>query len=167
MTGPLATAALGPRASTSMYPRPMPTLSTILAALLLVACSPAASPTGSPAPGGTILAGTNWSLRSIGGTDVSAGVSVTLDLSADQASGTSGCNQYGGSYTLDGNAIAFGPMAVTEMACPDPQMAVEAAYLAALTAASTWAIPADAPVGTQLTISGPDPASHLIFGPPA
>jgi heat shock protein HslJ len=94
-------------------------------------------------------------------------VIVTLDLTADQASGTSGCNQYGGSYAVDGGSITFGPMAVTEMACPDPQMSVEAAYLSALTAATTWAIPADTAVGTELTISGPDSARKLVFGPPA
>jgi heat shock protein HslJ len=141
-------------------------LSMSLAALLLVACSPAASPT-EPAPGGGTLAGTAWSLRSIGGTDLPGGVIVTLDLTGDQASGTSGCNQYGGSYTVDGSSITFGPMAVTEMACPDPQMSVEAAYLSAIAAATTWAIPADVPVGTQLTMSGSDPAQQLVFGPPA
>ena len=113
------------------------------------------------------LAGTSWTLRSIGGTDVPAGVAVTLELTADQASGTSGCNQYGGTYAVDGDGISFGPMAVTEMACPDPQMAVEAAYLAALTAATTWAIPADASVGTQLTISGADPARSSSSARPA
>jgi heat shock protein HslJ len=142
-------------------------LSVVLAAITLAACAAAASPTASQDPDGPNLAGTSWSLRSIGGTDLPAGVSVTLDLTTDQVSGTSGCNQYGGTYAVDGAGISFGPMAVTEMACPDPQMAVEAAYLAALAAASTWAIPADAPVGTQLTISGPDPAGQLVFGPPA
>lgn len=150
-----------------MYPPAVRHLSAILVALALVACTPAASPTASPRPGDATLAGTSWTLRSIGGTDLPAGVSVTLDMTADQASGTSGCNQYGGSYAVDGADISFGPMAVTEMACPDPQMAVEAAYLAALTAATTWAIPADASVGTELTISGADPAQKLVFGPPA
>lgn len=149
-----------------MYPPAMQWLSMILASLLLVACSPAASPTA-PVPSAGTLAGTTWSLRSIGGTDLPAGVIVTLDLTEDQAIGTSGCNQYGGTYAVEGSGITFGPMSVTEMACPDPQMSVEAAYLAALTAATTWAIPADVPVGAQLTISGPDPAQQLVFGRPA
>jgi heat shock protein HslJ len=142
-----------------------------MGSLLLVACgavggspSPAAeSPDGPPAAGP--LAGTSWRLLTIGGSAPPADVNVTLELTADQASGRSGCNQYSGSYTVEGAGISFGPLAVTEMACPEPQMGVEAAYMAALAAATTWAIPADAPVGAELTLSGSDPAQTLVFGP--
>jgi heat shock protein HslJ len=141
--------------------------SMFLVALVLLACTPEASPSASPVPAGPVLAGTSWGLQSIGGTALPAGVTVTLDMTADQVGGISGCNHYGGPYAVDGNTITFGPQSMTEMACLEPQMAVEAAYLAALGTASTWAIPADAPVGTQLTIGGPDPAGQLVFGPPA
>lgn len=137
-------------------------------AALVMACTPGASepPGGSaPSPAGDALAGTSWVLTSIGDTPLPPGANVTLALTADQATGIAACNQYGGAYSVDGNSIAFTAMSMTEMACAEPLMAVEAAYLAALAAATTWAVPADAPIGTQLTISGADPSTKLVFGP--
>ncbi len=146
-------------------------LSVVLTALVLVACTPEASPTVSPTRSpvggrGSILWGTSWKLVSIGGVHLPAGVGVSLDLTPDEASGRSGCNHYAGSYTVDGRAITFGPMSVTRMACPEPLMSVERAYLAALASATTWAIPVDAPVAIELAISGPDPAKKLVFASP-
>jgi len=51
------------------------------------------------------------------------------------------------------------------MACPGTVMAFEQAYLAALEGVTTWAVPQDAPMGTQLTLSGAGP--KLVFGKPA
>ena len=136
-------------------------------AVVLAACSASTSPSASAPPSGSPLDGTTWALRSIGDQAIPAGITVTLAFADGQASGTSGCNHYSGTYAVDGSSINLGPQAITEMACPEPQMAVEAAYLTALGAATTWAIPADAPLGTQLTISGADPASKLVFGPPS
>ncbi len=48
-------------------------------------------------------------------------------------SGVAGCNQYFTSYTLDGDQLTLNtPVASTRMMCPEPQMALERAYLAAL-----------------------------------
>jgi putative lipoprotein len=70
--------------------------------------------------------------------EVPAGVSATLLLDAGAASGSGGCNQFFGSYTLDGNAIGFSGIGRTEMACPQPQMGVEDAYLEALALTAAW-----------------------------
>ena len=43
-------------------------------------------------------------------------------------------------------------------------MSAEQACLAALAGVTTWAIPQDAPIGTQLTLTGSGP--KLVFGSP-
>jgi heat shock protein HslJ len=58
-------------------------------------------------------------------------------------SGSAGCNTFNGTYTIDGHAITFGPLATTRMACADDVMAIEDAYLAALDGASSWSIGED------------------------
>ena len=54
-----------------------------------------------------------------------------------------------GSYTLDGDQLAFSELASTRMACPD--MEREAALLKALAAAATWRIE-----GAQLDLMDAD-----------
>ena len=53
---------------------------------------------------------------------------------------TVGCNQHGGQFTVDGSAIAFGPVAATMMACPPPLDELEPKLGAALAAARSWRI---------------------------
>jgi heat shock protein HslJ len=148
-------------------PLPMSAATTLLA-LAIVACSGGAPASGaaSPSPAGDRLAGTSWALESIADQPVPDGVSATLAFDAGQVSGSSGCNTFSGPYTVSGpDSIDIGPLASTRMACPEPAMAFEASYLAALDGATTWAVPADAPIGTQLTIGGT--GSKLVFGKPA
>ncbi len=54
--------------------------------------------------------------------------------------GTSGCNSFFGSYTLDGARIAIEQIGSTLMACPEPLMQQEQDLLAALSAAAGYAI---------------------------
>ena len=49
-----------------------------------------------------------------------------------------GCNRIVGKPKIDGQSIAFGPMAGTRMACPPPLDQIEAKYMAALEAARTF-----------------------------
>ena len=73
----------------------------------------------------------------------------TLAFEDDTAVGNGSCNQYFGSFELDGSSITFGPLASTEMFCADPGvMEQEAAYLAALQAVDSWTID-----GETLTLS--------------
>jgi heat shock protein HslJ len=58
---------------------------------------------------------------------------VTITFSADDEVGGQACNHYGGTYDLrDDGAISLSAMSMTEMACAEPMMTVEAAYHAAL-----------------------------------
>jgi heat shock protein HslJ len=52
--------------------------------------------------------------------------------------GSTGCNRFTGSYTLDGDSLELGQLASTQMACIPPADAVERAYLAALGRVAGW-----------------------------
>lgn len=77
------------------------------------------------------LAGTAWRLLRIDGEgDVMADTELTAEFSADRVAGTAGCNRYSGSVADGGPAgIAIGPLLSTRMACPEPVMEQETAYL--------------------------------------
>ena len=70
-----------------------------------------------------------------------ADTEVTAVFGADgQLSGSAGCNRYSAPYTVDGNKIKIGLAISTMMACAQPIMAQEAAYLAAIQPAATYNI---------------------------
>jgi heat shock protein HslJ len=87
-----------------------------------------------------------WQLTNIAGPDgtmtaPAAGTTPTLAFEDDKATGNASCNQYFGSYDLDGSSITFGPLASTEMFCADPGvMEQESAYLTALQSVDSWAM---------------------------
>lgn len=68
--------------------------------------------------------GTNWELTRIGGDAVTLGENarsprIVLGSTDDRLTGFSGCNNFTGSYRSDSDAISFGPIAATWMACSD------------------------------------------------
>jgi heat shock protein HslJ len=78
------------------------------------------------------------------------GFPITLTIDAETVGGTAACNGYGGSYTFEDGEIAISELGATAMACvPEETMAAEAAYLEALTRATTVSATDD-----QLTITG-------------
>jgi len=89
------------------------------------------------------LAGTAWWAVSVAGAAPVAGREPTITFAADRVSGTTGCNQYFGGYTLVGGAIAFSEVGMTRMACDDAIGQIEGAFTSALTAATTAAIDAE------------------------
>ena len=101
-------------------------------AVLLVFAQPAVS----------ALEGTDWQLTQVWSqgvlTPVPAGVTATLTLTGGQASGSGGCAQLFGSYTLSGHALALAGLMNGAMLCPEPQMSVQEAYLAALGTVAAW-----------------------------
>lgn len=65
------------------------------------------------------LTGGEWLVEDINGEGVIDILQTTLAFGTDgQVSGTGGCNRYSGSFELAGDTLGFGPMAVTQMACP-------------------------------------------------
>lgn len=72
------------------------------------------------------------------------GTTVTAIFGADgKLTGNDGCNNYNGSYTLDGDKITIGPIATTRMACEQAVMDQETAYLNALAKAATFTLGKD------------------------
>ncbi len=79
-----------------------------------------------------------------------SGTVVSAYFGADgQVTGSAGCNNYFGSYTVTGDGIAIGPLGSTKMMCGEPMgvMEQESAYLAALDASAMYAI-----AGSTLTL---------------
>jgi len=104
----------------------------------------------------TTLTGRTWRLTTttdgdVGGS-VPSGVTSTLQFGDDgRVQVRPGCNTGNGSYTVASDSITFGAIAVTMMACPDPQMRVEHTVLQVLQGAVPFSIDGD-----QLTLRSTD-----------
>jgi heat shock protein HslJ len=95
------------------------------------------------------LTGTEWTAVSVNtGTgavsSVLSGVMVTVTFDEDgTVSGSTGCNSFSGTYTVEGDSPDVGPLASTAKACADDVMTQEAAFLAAMDNATTLTIDGD------------------------
>jgi len=67
------------------------------------------------------LADTEWQLVFIRKTTPIKGTTINISFENDEIRGTSGCNTYFGSYEIEGEKIKFNEIAMTEMACLDPE----------------------------------------------
>lgn len=69
----------------------------------------------------------DWRMAAAGGE------APVLRLSSGRASGTTGCNRFSGSFTLeDGGRLTIGAVAVTRRACDEPSMRREREFLGVL-----------------------------------
>jgi len=96
------------------------------------------------------LENVRWNLASINGVLVPEGVVATVlftpvghpanngDLNS--ITGGGGCNTFIGSYELTGDTFTAGPFSVTQMACDEPIMQVEQAFLTGLESAQNYQI---------------------------
>jgi heat shock protein HslJ len=64
------------------------------------------------------------------------GTSLTAVFRIASIGGSSGCNQYTGTYGTNGNVVRIGRLATTRMACADEIMNQEVAFLAAMEGAA-------------------------------
>ena len=150
----------------------MKAILAVLVIVLLTACarfapgaggstSPDPAPSGGAAPD---LIGA-WVLKQGSGPHGNIAVPddarVTLRFEDDEVGGQA-CNHYGGRYELraDGT-IGLSAMSMTEMACAEPMMTVEAAYHAALAAVTRAAR-----AGDTLTLSGEGTELVFVLLPP-
>lgn len=118
--------------------RPMFSFAVLTAlTALLAACG------GDDASGPEALEGETWVLTQFVAEDGSTqivDVGVDAEFDGSTISGVSGCNQYNATYEASGNEISFGPIAGTQMACPEPQMSVETRYLQLLESVATFEV---------------------------
>lgn len=101
-------------------------------------------------PNPSPLRGTSWLITHVASDD---GDLVAVDdghrtpgLAFDEsrsAAGSTGCNNFMGSCTIDGSMIEFGPLATTLMMCPETAMVQERLVLDALANARRWSIDGD------------------------
>ena len=73
------------------------------------------------------LAGGEWVLAGETGRHA-----PSLRFDAGRVAGTGGCNRFGGSYKLEGDALSFSPLAATRMACPEAIMKAEQDFFSLL-----------------------------------
>ena len=132
-----------------------PVIAALAAILLVAACGTAASPTTVSDPSVAVDPAGQWRLAagSVDGQQLvlPPDVPVTLVVEGSGVSGRSACNQYFGQFTIVDGRVTLGGLGGTEMACEEPIMMLEAAYLAGL--AKVDAARMD---GTALVLTGPD-----------
>lgn len=84
------------------------------------------------APSAT-LEGADWRLTTLPGQTVPAGnAAPTARFEGGRISGFSGCNRFMGGFTVDRDRLTIGKLAGSVMACPEPAMALEKAFLSSL-----------------------------------
>jgi heat shock protein HslJ len=94
---------------------------------------------GGGAPEGLLLG--EWRFEDLGGRGVPDGPPATLRFDAEgRATGSGGCNRYTGSYALTGEGLSLGPLASTQMACPDAAMDLEQRVFDALSRTDRFGI---------------------------
>lgn len=92
------------------------------------------------------LTGGKWSLleyRVSGTLHRSVGTATILfETGPDVATGSTGCNTYGGDYSVDGNSLSIGSIVATEIGCVDPPgvMDQEREFLRILSAVTRFEI---------------------------
>jgi heat shock protein HslJ len=134
------------------------TIVIVALVLLLAGCGP------SPAAGQSLLEGTEWVLVSLEGDPPLAGAVPSATFTADQIEGSTGCNHYAGAYTADDSDITIGDVAHTEMACMEPEGAMdqERDFLAALASVASYRLD-----GERLELLDETGSVLLVFEPPS
>ena len=90
-------------------------LFTILTIITFSTCSGSKHQTSN----NNLMSGT-YKIMELSGEDVSEkAATITFNIEENKVYGTSGCNNFNGSFTLDKNTLTFGPIMSTKKMCPD------------------------------------------------
>ena len=102
--------------------------------IFLAACDGADSTSKDP------LDGTSWTLMAYRKTSPIPGTTITAAFEDGRVHGSAGCNSYSGAYQISGNTITVSEIAVTEMACLEPEgvMEQETTFIQFLSDAQTF-----------------------------
>ncbi|QZP07621.1 META and DUF4377 domain-containing protein [Caenibius sp. WL] len=131
------------------------------AAMFAATGAHAAIPSAGPVKAVSSLAAQHWDLVEWSGGDVPQGQPLRLDFDkSGRFSSSTGCNRVGGAFKVTGSKLRFGDgkggLVRTQMACPEPAMSVEHAYVDSLAQVTRYRISGDRLVlrtakGTTLT----------------
>ena len=83
---------------------------------------------------------------------------VTVNFEAGRVHGFSGCNQFMGSYTLEGERLVLGTLGGTMRACPEPAMSIENHFLKSFSGTLNIAV-----AGNDLTLTPENGDDALRF----
>ncbi len=109
------------------------------------------------------LTGTSWLAEDIGGRGVIDEAQTTITFEAEgRVAGSGGCNRYFGAATIKGDAITFGKLGSTMMACVPALMDQEQRFFKALAATRSYRF--DDP-GHKLVFLGEDGTPLVRFSP--
>ena len=91
--------------------------------------------------GGIELTAIRWRATYIGAEPVPADAGVWVQFEVDGSiSGNAGCNSFFGSLEKTESGVKVGPLGATRMACPEPAMSRETAFLGALQQATAFEV---------------------------
>ncbi|MGH9935001.1 MAG: META domain-containing protein, partial [Blastocatellia bacterium] len=98
--------------------------------------------------GAAQLENTYWKLVELNGKPLAASSRrrephLRLNSEGKVLQGSGGCNTMRGGYQLNGARLKFTQIATTRMACPDPYMSQESAFLKALEATDSFKLSGD------------------------
>jgi heat shock protein HslJ len=120
----------------------------------LVGCCRIPAAPAAAAAAAVSLEGPSWRLTGLPGKDKAALGSLPRPITArferGRVTGFSGCNNFMGGYSLEGDRLRLDPLAGTMMACPEPAMSIENAFKAAFAGTLRYAI-----AGERLTLTSP------------
>jgi heat shock protein HslJ len=110
-----------------------------------------------------VVIGTSWEFTAGGGPDgdvpLVEGHPITIRFDADQFSGTAACNQYTGTYLIDGSDLLVNDIVQTEIGCEPPGvMTSEQTYLSLLSTVNEVTVS-----GGSLVLGNSE--TELSFGP--
>jgi len=85
------------------------------------------------------LAGSEWRPTVIGDMQLPKDADIFVRFGAEgKLQGNGGCNGFFGSYRIADGGLVIGPLGATQMACPEPIMKTERAFMKALQAAKSF-----------------------------
>ncbi len=118
-------------------------------------------------PAAALLENTAWRATGLPGQALPADLgseAITVRFEAGRVHGFSGCNQFSGSYSLEGGKLVIGSLGGTMMACPEPAMTVEKHFLSSFSGALHVSV-----AENELTLTpehGQDPLRFKKEAPP-
>ena len=90
---------------------------------------------------GNVQLSGSYTIATIGDNSISDNAPTIMFTAMDKGiKGNTGCNSFFGKYALDLYALSFSDIASTEMACDEPVMGVENAFLDALRKTGSYAL---------------------------
>lgn len=130
------------------------TLAIVALLIALSGCSSAGASSAPPSPDGVVDATGDWQMSSgvVDGAPfpIVPDAPITMSVKGSEIGGRSACNFYGFEVVVENGQLKLQAGGMTQMACPDPAMAAEAAFHAAI-----GRVAAATRDGDRLTLLGP------------